>query len=368
MTTSDGAEKYQAMLRSIMNPLTAATVPSSFTHWLSAFDRGSKTYNHPAALQHLNDMHVTGMYLAAQLYHLEQEGGIPHLSNYTLQKDVYPHAPRLRVSSVELRDMQWQALCDFVCAVQHEFRAVFANSNVDIGLLLLCIFSRAGFFIAHKWPCSTHIDLQQKLETSNMQHMSPDGAGFLVLHATQIAQLMDVLHALGATSMALGRATHISEAIMSADALQLSHQISAQITEHHREVSLDMFYELSMVYDLFIGSIVQYKHRHQEVFHSISQVVYYNWPSYARQKQHQLETIMAQRSALHILPLLLEMYPEIPCLYEHTGALHADTHSKHDKAFVVIAGHIFLVTKDMRVWHSTDLVLLLAHVLTESDT
>ena len=366
MTTQNLADKHQTLIRTFMHPLTAANVPSSFTLWLSAFDRGSKTYNKPAALQHLNDMHVTGMYLAAQLHRLEQGGHIPHMSNYTLKNDVYSHAPRLCVSSLELKDMQWQALCDFVCALQQEFTAVFANSDVDIGLLLLCIFSRVGFFIAHKWPCETHDDLPAKLEASNMQHMSPDGAGYVVLHATQIAQLLDVLHALGGTSIALSRATSISEAMMSPKALELAQKISAQITIHHLEVSLDVFYELSMVYDLYIGSIVQYKHRHQEVFHSISQVVYYNWPSYARQKQLKLETIMAQRSALHILPLLLEMYPDIPCLYEHTGALHTDTHSKHERAFVVIAGNIFLVTKDMRVWHSSDLVLLLAHVLTES--
>jgi hypothetical protein len=46
-----------------------------------------------------------------------------------------------------------------------------------------------------------------------------------------------------------------------------------------------------MTSDCLVCTIAQYAHRFAHLFHSMSQAVYYNFPSYARQTQLQLAAL-----------------------------------------------------------------------------
>ena len=72
---------------------------------------------------------------------------------------------------------------------------------------------------------------------------------------------------------------------------------------------------------------------------------------------------MHKPTCLHLLPLLTEMYPDVPCLYEHTGALILDKHAKHDLAWVVMSDFIALVTRDLTIYTGKDPVLMLSQAL-----
>jgi hypothetical protein len=172
-----------------------------------------------------------------------------------------------------------------------------------------------------------------------------------------VVQLLDACHAMGSIMLAL-----LDGEIVPGDEPGVA-ALLADMTEHHREVTLDRFYELSMLAAIHPGMIAQYKHRHQEVFHSISQVVYYNWPSYNRERQAAFPDIIAERRAPNLLPLVLEMLGTVPVLCEHTGALHAPTHAAHACAFVLVGRFYALVTRDLRVLLHTDALVLAARAL-----
>ena len=114
-----------------------------------------------------------------------------------------------------------------------------------------------------------------------------------------------------------------------------------------------------MISDCYPGAISQYFHRYEQLFHSITQVIYYNWPSYHRISQESMEAINANTlEHKHILPLLFELDPDATVLYEHTGAGYAPEHAKHKLSWVVWNGFIFLVDKDMQAFCSSNIQYL----------
>ena len=333
--------------------LSISDIPTRLQMWLTQFDRAENTESKDASMMGLNDMHIIGMLLCTQLHKLNPatytEFDIEH---------IYQRVPRLRVHSHCLQDMSWNCLQDLLTALQLEIknfmRQDMQDCPIDFGELLICLMCRAGFFIAHKWPCSnagTKIDYVDVLD-SGMQ---------IAQHA--IALFLDCLHTVGAVAYMLAQQNNTDNLVKLSTQAQIYKEICDNISEHHREVTLDSFYEQSMVSDLYPGSIVQYKHRHQAVFHSISQVVYFNWPAYARKKQLSFEEIMQQRQYTNLVCLLCEMYPDIPVLYEHTGALCASCHAVHALAWVCIAGYWGLFDRQSNCYYNKDPIEALAYVL-----
>ena len=272
---------------------------------------------------HLNTMHIAGMYLAKQLHNLAPES----YTNFSLETEIYARVPSMHVHDTILQEMNWQELQDLLTATQQQFNVDCLASSLDLGMLLVCIMCRTGYFVAHKWPLpsSNNSNISNNSNNSNNekddehrieQHMALDGCGYAHVSPGELAQCFDCIHSLGSLCLARSECVHVSEDTQTPGARELAAQIKSALTDHHREVSLDSFYEISMVHDLYAGSIAQYMHRHQEVFHSISQVVYYNWPAYARQKQQKFVDIM-HKPWLFVVP-----YTKLP----HLDSVHLVWH------------------------------------------
>ena len=147
---------------------------------------------------------------------------------------------------------------------------------------------------------------------------------------------------------------------MTTNAKPVPHNVDVDLHGHHREASLDQFYEASMVGDLGPGQIIQYRSKFSHLFHSISQVIFFNHPQYHRQKQIPMEEIVKGGcSAVNVLPLLLQIAPEIPLLYEHTGACCKQVHEGHAFAWVLLSGFILLVDRAGVIWCARDIRSLL---------
>jgi hypothetical protein len=115
-----------------------------------------------------------------------------------------------------------------------------------------------------------------------------------------------------------------------------------------------------MTSDCVVGTIAQYAHRFAHLFHSVSQAVYYNFPSYARQTQLPLAALQrANAPAVNVLPLLTELSPDIPVLFEHTGAGCRAQHARHRWSWVLWSRFVLLVDADMRSYVAADARTLL---------
>ena len=110
-----------------------------------------------------------------------------------------------------------------------------------------------------------------------------------------------------------------------------------------------------------VGTIIQYAHKFAYLFHSISQAVYYNYPTYARKRQVPLESFQAKRQseaqaaqAVNFLPCLREIAPEIPIYFEHTGAGCTFLH-RGKWSWILWGAFVFLLSPDLHVFASLDI-------------
>ncbi len=118
-----------------------------------------------------------------------------------------------------------------------------------------------------------------------------DADGFCSVRAETIVQLLNGLHSMYCLHSLLTR-------VLVAPPAECE-----ELHAHHSEASNETFFTYSMISDCVVGSITQYAHRFTHLFHSVSQVVYYNFPSYNRQTQLQLEELRrADAPAVNVLP------------------------------------------------------------------
>lgn len=344
-------------------------------------NHGKKNITYVPDMDGFNYMHVVAIKLCSRL----NSHVLAMYNEHNIQTDVYAIAPQLQTSMCEIREMDWDQLSDLVTALQLEMpNLVYSSRNsenkleiivkIDLLKILVMCLKRAGFWIQNYWKkdtratdgeseedseCDENDENGNSGEQSKLINTAPKHActehGWSYVERHNIVQVLDALHALMTVTLAFYDSTivHHENAASTSNILE-------NMTEHHREVSLDKFYEISMISDINPGMISQYKHRHQEVFHSVSQVVYYNWPSYQRHKQKSFKEIMDKRSAVNILPLIAEMFPTVPVLYEHDGALSCEAHSKHQFSWALINTNVFLVTKTLDIYYSDDIMQLCA--------
>jgi len=177
-----------------------------------------------------------------------------------------------------------------------------------------------------------------------------DDDGYCSVRVDTLVYLLDALHSMLGLHALLTRAQ-----MLPAGAL-------AELHAHHREASNETFFTHSMTSDCVVGTIAQYAHRFAHLFHSVSQAVYYNFPSYARQTQLPLAALQrANAPAVNVLPLLTELSPDIPVLFEHTGAGCRAQHARHARSWVLWSRFVLLVDAEMRSFAAADIRTLLAH-------
>jgi len=90
-----------------------------------------------------------------------------------------------------------------------------------------------------------------------------DADGWRTLAPPALAALLDAVHTFSALTNRLLSATLVIESDAST---------RVELHAHHREASLDDYYVSAMLADLPLGSVLQYAHRFQFLFHSITQV------------------------------------------------------------------------------------------------
>ena len=90
-------------------------------------------------------------------------------------------------------------------------------------------------------------------------------------------------------------------------------------------------------------------------FHNVSQAIYYNYPTYTRQTQLSLSELERENTKyVNLLPLLTELRPDIPVLFEHTGAGCLSVHAKHTWSWVLWSNFLLLVDNIMKSYVAAD--------------
>jgi len=121
------------------------------------------------------------------------------------------------------------------------------------------------------------------------------------------------------------------------------------IQNFHVQAGKDSFNEHAMLSDVPLASKIQYQLDFTGMYHSISQVLYFHYPNYARKPQLTLEEIRKGQSHLHCLSVAMQMYPHVQCIYEDEQ-VPAAWHW-----FLCTGGQIYLVSPEGNVLTSDNI-------------
>ena len=307
--------------------------------WVSELDRTEKC----DSSSEMNQMHIIGAVLSVVLYRSAFKPD-------TLENLLGSMCSEITITDKKLCDYGWENLCDLCLSLQLEFNRLYIrrrdgyDCDVDVECLCLALMHRAGFWFAHRFR-------NKEGQTENIPSealrglVDMDAEGFCIVRTESMRHFLNAVHSMFGLNFMLHNAEFIS-----------CENDIPELSSHHVEASAEYFFTLSMTSDCKVGTIAQYAHKFPHLFHSISQVVYFNNPTYARQKQLKLQDLQKQNTPhINILPALLELYPTIPLFYEHSGAGLTSAHRKHDFSWVVWDKFIFLVTNSRRVFIADDL-------------
>jgi hypothetical protein len=315
--------------------------------WAGDYDRGDKADPEDGC----NLMHLVGAALCV-LLHKSKLG-----ADFDLRTALGSASGRVLLCDKRLADHDIEELQNLVTALQLEFRSLYTLDEtgpdagcwalVDTEAICVRIMAQLGALLLVA-------ERTQGTEPSTAAVrglVDVDSGGFCSVRTETFVFVLDAIHSMYCLHALLTRACFIAAA-----------PEHAEVHAHHREASNETFFLHSTTSDCVVGSIAQYAHRFSHLFHSVSQAIYYNHPSYTRQTQLPLAELQrAHALAVNLLPLLTELRPDIPVLFEHTGAGCRAEHAKHPWSWVLWSHFVLLVDADMRSFIANDLRTLLSH-------
>jgi len=343
-----------ALLHAAERP-DAGRVEGLLDAWLTECDRSAPVDEESK----YNEMHVAGLGVCALLHRCPLAG----YEAFSLATALGTHAARVVLHAEVVSDMSWLQLSETLTAVQLEFKATIRwdsaggyHSEVDYPALMLVLLKRVGFWLGREWR-RVDDDAGGGEDAEGLQGLVDlDKEGWRCVRPACVVQVLDGAHAV----------LSLARLLLTAEVVALHSRVGDEVRDevrlynHHREASIDDFYEMTMVADCMVGSVSQYKHKFQFLFHSISQVVYYHFPSYERQRQQPMAFLEGYGiPSTNLLPLLLQLNPDLPLFYEHTGAGLRSAYGAHAFSWVFMSGFILLVARSGAVYCAEDLRSLL---------
>lgn len=332
-----------------------------FYAWVQQYDRGASLHE-PAEAPLANDMHVVGACVCVLL------GRSPQLQGgYDLRKSLGPLYGQIVLTEKAVAAFDLEDLQNTVAALQLEFTRMYTynagqgySARCDLEGVCVRLLARLGQWLAVRWQGGAAgaegVEMNMPVEAlRGLATLDPDG--FCRVRLDALVFLLDAVHSMLGLHGLLLRARARDDAEAAARVV---------LANHHLEAGTEAFFTHSMTADCVVGTVAQYAHKFAYLFHSISQAIYYNRPNYVRQRQLPLArlleptTAQAGPKAVNVLALLLELNPNVPVLFEHTGAGHAATHAQHAWAWVLWADYVLLVDAQMHVSAALDVRALAA--------
>jgi len=275
---------------------------------------------------------------------------------------LYLH-PTQPVSSLSLRETLDQLEC-----MQLHWGPVLAECGHSEALAMVrALMARLGELAQNAYPLTRqemeeHDELLPAVVLDDPQHITPLPATMdtvlplAVMSHKSLRQAVCVL-------FALLRVHHIvSSSIGIESGGGGERAVVVALRTHHIEASQDFFDTLQQMVHLAPGQRLAYRTQFSGMYNSVSQVVYFHNPRFCRQPQLELSQLPA--SPMHMLPLVMQLLPELPLCYDDDSVLPGLTSSAPPKwAWLASCGRFFLLDNGGRMLWAPELAPLVAHYL-----
>jgi len=258
----------------------------------------------------------------------------------------------LLTNGVDVHSCTWHQMRQLVRSLQVSYtklitfdRATGYDCSVDISQYVLALMARVGGLLSTMFLWET---LSAEEQVRLAEHYEHEADGFYIVKPSAAAEVIDVLHSLTRLVLALMQATPVGAAAA-----------QPELTHFHHEASLDDFYQVATARDCLPGSIAAYKNQFHGLFHDVSQVAYYLYPTYTRAVQRPMSDFEAGSvSGVHLLPLLMQVAPDVPVLFEHTLRKAKDI----PWAWLVWHEHILLSQQNGEIFCAASVLDLFAYM------
>jgi hypothetical protein len=303
-----------------------------------------------------NDMHAFGFGLA---YMLSKYDALQ------IRNRRWPDMPAaLARDGNRVHEYTCQQCLDFLRVVQAEYCSVLRfdacvgyETDIDMTLLLLVVMQRLGDHLREQ----VRMTPEQAEKHAVYELLSGQTEWYVVNVQTRI-ECFDVLHVL----MRLFFVLLDAEAV-DVDAEAVTEYLQ-EFSPFQHEASLHDFYNLSMVMDCLPASIVMYKHTYKEMFNDPSQVVFFHTPMYKRPRQLEFELIVSMAAQdVNVLPIIAQIKPDVPILFEHTGACSSSACSAAPWSWLVIHKHIVLCDSNGKYYVAKNIYVLYAYLMSKCE-
>jgi hypothetical protein len=241
-------------------------------------------------------------------------------------------------------------------SVLHFDRTVGYEADVDMTLMLLVIMQRLGDHLAEQVRFS-----EADVEGGVYELLAGETEWYIVSAQTR-KECFDILHVL----------MRLFFLLLDAKPVEVEDELIVkyvkELSPFQYEASLHDFYNFSMVADCTPASILVYKHKYKEMFNDPSQVIYFHQPTYTRQRQIDFESITTLSAGdINVLPIILQIKPDVPVFFEHTGACNSTACSAEPWSWLVIHRHILLCDSNGKYYVAKNIYVLFAYLMSKSE-
>ena len=309
----------------------------------------------PRETEEYNDMHAFGFGLAYMLSKYDA------LSIRDRKWTDMPEA--LTVQGNSFTQFSCKQCLDFLRLLQAEYGSVLHfdktvgyEADVDMTLLLLVIMQRLG----------DHLSEQVRMAEADAQggvYELLDGeTEWYVVSAQTRKECFNILHVL----------MRLFFLLLDAQPVEVDDELVVkyvkELSPFQYEASLHDFYNFSMVSDCIPASILVYKHEYKEMFNDPSQVIYFHQPTYKRQRQIDFDSITSLSAGdINVLPIILQIKPDVPVFFEHTGACNSTACSAEPWSWLVIHRHVLLCDNNGKYYVAKNIYVLFAYLMSKCE-
>ena len=263
-----------------------------------------------------------------------------------------------------VHEFSCQQCLDLLCVLQEQYNSVLQfdasvgyEADIDVTLLLLVVMQRLGDHLREQVRMT-----QAQAEQHPVYELLSGETEWYVVSVQTRRDCFDVLHVLMRLFFVLldAEAVHVDAELVT--------QYLQEFSPFQHEASLHDFYNLSMVMDCLPASIIMYKHKYTEMFNDPSQVMYYHQPTYKRPRQLEFEAIVSMAARdVNVLPIISQIKPDVPILFEHTGACSSSACSAEPWSWLVIHKHIVLCDSNGKYYVAKNIYVLYAYLMSKTD-
>ena len=308
----------------------------------------------PRETDEYNDMHAFGFGLAYMLSKYDALGirdrkwtDMPE--TLTVQGDNFQHfSCKQCLDFLRLLQVEYGSVLHFDQTVGYE-------ADVDMTLLLLVIMQRLGDHLAEQVRMA-------EADVQGVYELLTGETEWYVVSAQTRKECFDILHVL----------MRLFFILLDAQPVEVDDELITkyvkELSPFQYEASLHDFYNFSMVSDCIPASILVYKHKYKEMFNDPSQVIYFHQPTYRRQRQVEFESITTLSAAdINVLPIILQIKPDVPVLFEHTGACNSTACSTEPWSWLVMHRHILLCDNNGKYYVAKNIYTLFAYLMSKCE-